>query len=93
MKVNAPEWLSVVVTLLVLALLLAAGVIAVLRRRRVKAPPADGWLTDEMIRQIIRNGSLTGEQVPEEALNLEEIAREEERFWSERWDESEPYWE
>ncbi len=46
-----------------------------------------------MIRQIIERGALNDEQVPEAALDLEQIAREEERFWSETWDEPEHYWE
>jgi hypothetical protein len=36
---------------------------------------------------------LSARQVPEEALDLEEIAREEERFWSESWEEPDHYWE
>jgi hypothetical protein len=88
-------WQSLVIALvlLVLALLFVAGLVALRRRRRSKSPPRQGWLTDEMIRQIVASGTLSGSQVPDEELDLDEIAREEERFWSESWDESEPRWE
>jgi hypothetical protein len=87
------QWLGFAATFLFLALLVAAGIVTVVRRHQIKSPPQEGWLNDAMIRQIIRHGTLSSHNVPEEALNLEEIAREEERFWSETWDESEPYWE
>jgi hypothetical protein len=87
------HWLGVSATLLLLALLIVAGVVQVARRRRAKSPPETGWLTDDMVREIIEQGALSERFVPEEALDLEEIAREEERFWSETWDETEPYWE
>ncbi len=87
------QWLGVAATFLILVLLLAAGVVALVRRRQTRSPPQAGWLTDDMVESIIDHGTLNGRFVPEEALDLEEIAREEERFWSETWDESEPYWE
>lgn len=86
-------WLSAGLSLLFLALL-AAAVFAVVRRwRRLKAPAQENWLTDQMVQQIIEVGALSERQVPEEALNLEEIAKEEERFWTETWDEPDHYWE
>jgi hypothetical protein len=87
------HWIGVSATLILLALLIAAGVVQVARRRRAKRPPETGWLSDEMVDEIIEQGRLSGRFVPEKALDLEEIAREEERFWSETWDETEPYWE
>lgn len=87
------QWLGIAATFFILALLMVAGLVTVVRRRRAKAPPQAGWLTDEMVGEIISNGRLSGRVVPEEALDLEEIAEQEERFWSETWDESEPYWE
>lgn len=87
------HWIGAILTVLFLAFLLAAGVVVALRRRRVKGPPRDGWLTDDMVQQIIRRGTLSSQQVPDAALDLEEIAREEERFWSESWDEPDRYWE
>lgn len=76
-----------------LALLVAAATMFVRHRFRRKAPLSDGWLTDDMVQQIIDLGVLSERQVPEDALDLEEVAKEEERFWSETWDEPERYWE
>lgn len=90
---TASEWLGVALTFMLLALLVAAGFVTAMRWRRLKSPAPDGWLTDEMVDQIIERGSLTGGQVPEEALDLEQIAKEEERFWSESWEEPDHYWE
>ena len=87
------HWLSAALIIIALALVLAGGFVALQRRRHLQSPPSEGWLTDEMVRQIIEKGGLRDEQVPEEALDLEEIAKEEERFWSEKWDEPEHYWE
>lgn len=78
---------------LVVAILAVAGVVRALRRRRLGSSPQSGWMTDEMVRQIIKVGALTDRQVPEEALDLEQIAKEEERFWSETWDEPDRYWD
>jgi len=87
------SWLSLWLSILMLALV-AMAVLAVLRRRRRLKPPVQaGWLTDQMVRQIIEVGALSERQVPEEALNMEEIAREEDRFWSETWDDPDRYWE
>lgn len=87
------HWLGVAATVVILVLLVTAGIMTFVRRHRAKPPPQVGWLTDAMVQQIIRHGTLSARQVPEESLDLEEIAREEERFWSETWDESEPFWE
>jgi hypothetical protein len=87
------DWLSLVVGLLFLALLAAAIFAVVRRRQRMKARAQGNWLTDQMVQQIIEVGALSERQVPEEALNIEEIAKEEERFWTETWDEPDHYWE
>ncbi len=87
------NWLSFGLSLLFLALLAAAIFVVVRRRRRMKAPAQENWLTDQLVQQIIEVGALSERQVPEEALNLEEIAKEEERFWTETWDEPDHYWE
>ncbi len=87
------QWLGLVVTFLVVALLLAAGLVTWQRRRRNRPSPRSGWLTDDMLDEILTTGQLSAEQVPDEGLDLEEIAREEERFWSETWDEPEAHWE
>jgi hypothetical protein len=90
---TVPQWLGIAATISILALLMVACLTTVVRRRRAKSPPQAGWLTDDMVEGIISHGRLSGRWVPEEALDLEEIAKEEERFWSETWDESEPYWD
>ncbi len=87
------QWLGAGLSGVALALLVAAAVVMTLRRRRLRARARTGWLTDDMVRQIIEVGTLTDEQVPEGDLDLEKIAREEERFWSESWDEPDRYWE
>lgn len=87
------QWLSLILSVLALLFLLLASFVVIWRRRRVNVPSREGWLTDQMVRQIIERGTLSDGQVPEAALDLEEIAREEERFWSETWDEPEHYWE
>ncbi len=87
------HWLSIVLSVLALALLLLGGLFALRRMRRVKSPAQEGWLTDQMVRQIIQAGRLGDGQVPEKALNLEEIAKEEERFWSESWEDPDRYWD
>ncbi len=84
---------GILASLLFLALLLAVGIVTLLRRRWTDSPPQAGWLTDDMVDHIIRRGTLSARDVPEESLDMEEIEKEEERFWSETWDESEPYWE
>lgn len=90
---TALEWLGIALTFLTLVLLVAAGFVMAWRRNRLRTPPQEGWLTDDMVAQIIQRGSLSGRHVPEEALDLEQIAKEEERFWSESWEEPDHYWE
>jgi predicted permease len=87
------QWLILISSALSLALLLAACVILLRRWRRLRARSRESWLTDAMVEQIIEVGVLSERQVPEPTLDLEEIAKEEERFWSETWDEPERYWE
>lgn len=70
------------------ALTLAAGV--TLRARRRKAFGAPGGVDDALIRQIIERGQVFIDE--DEPLDLEEIDDEEERFWSESWDEPSGEW-
>lgn len=65
------------------AALLVAGAGALARRRIARARAA---LTDEDIRAIEELGRVRAD----EPLDLDEAAEEEERFWSETWDEPEP---
>jgi hypothetical protein len=73
------------------ALVVAAGLRAKVRRRalpRGRGPRLD----DDAIRTIVATGSLLTVPDDEEGdgpLDLEEIEEEEERFWSESWDEPE----
>ena len=88
------QWLFA--TLVIVAILISSVIVAfviVSRRRRSSNANRTGWLTDDLIAEIMRTGTLSGRHVPEEGLDLEEIAREEERFWSETWDEPEAHWE
>ena len=71
---------------LLAALLVAAGSKAYARRRAVLSaglPSVD----DNAVRAIVETGALTVDV--DEPLDLREIGEEEERFWSERWDEPE----
>lgn len=63
--------------------LLVAGAGLLVRRRMARLR---GGLTDESIRAIEEYGRIA----VDEPLDLEEAAEEEERFWSESWDEPEP---
>ncbi len=67
-------------------LVVTAGLKAYARRRAVLAASLTS-LDDDAIRSIVETGSLTVEV--DEPLDLREIGEEEERFWSERWDEPE----
>ncbi len=70
------------------SLTIAAGV--TLRRRRVAAFGRRSVVTDRVIEQIIAHGEVWLDD--DEPLDLEEIDDEEERFWSERWDEPSNDW-
>ena len=63
--------------------LLVAGAGLSVRRRMARLR---GGLSDDAIRAIEAHGRFEAE----EPLDLEEAAEEEERFWSETWDEPEP---
>jgi hypothetical protein len=69
-------------------LVVAAGVTLHLRRRAayVRVPVVD----DELIEQIIEQGQVLLDD--DEPLDLETIDDEEERFWSESWDEPSGDW-
>ncbi len=69
-------------------LVVAAGVTLHVRRRSayVRVPLVD----DELIEQIIEQGQVLLDD--DEPLDLETIDDEEERFWSESWDEPSGDW-
>ena len=87
------ESIGILLSFVIVALLLVAWLTRRRRTRQPGVPRRSAWLTDRMVDEIIRTGSLSARYVPEEDLDLDEIAREEERFWSESWDEPGPYWE
>ncbi|MDH3270443.1 MAG: hypothetical protein OEN56_03880 [Gemmatimonadota bacterium] len=70
------------------ALMVAAGV--TLRARRRDAFGGAPVVDDDLIEQIIQRGEVFIEE--DEPLDLDEIEQEEERFWSERWDEPSGDW-
>jgi hypothetical protein len=70
------------------SLTIAAGV--TLRQRRIAAFQRRPVVDDRVVEQIIREGKVWLDD--DEPLDLEEIDYEEERFWSERWDEPSNDW-
>ena len=67
--------------LILLCILAAAGAVA--NRRRIRDYIGGrGGLDDDMVRRIEQEGTLE----LEDPTDLEEVRREEERFWSETWD-------
>jgi hypothetical protein len=69
-------------------------VVAALRyRRRLEARRARGpAIDDDAIRRILEEGRIDASEADDgEPLDLDEIAREEEEFWEESWDEPEEY--
>lgn len=71
-------WLTVLTML--------AVVVRLLRRR---SGPTRGGVTDDMVRQIERQGTLRVEE--HEPIDLNDVRAEEDAFWSETWDEPEEY--
>lgn len=72
--------------LLIGLLALVAGVLYLLRRAEVRRQRQAG-VTDELLRRIEEHGRVE----MDEPLDLEEIQREEDRFWAESWDEPETW--
>ena len=68
------------------ALVVAAGLKTYAHRRAALAAGLPS-LDDDAVRTLVETGALTIEV--DEPLDLREIGEEEERFWSERWDEPE----
>lgn len=75
---------------LVLFGILALAAAAVIRRRiREYVSRAEADVTDEVVRRIEEEGRVDLRE--DEPLDLDEIEDEEDRFWSETWDEPDPY--
>ena len=72
--------------LLIALLALLAGVLYLLRRAEARRQRQAG-VTDELLRRIEEHGRVE----MDEPLDLEEIQREEDRFWAESWDEPETW--
>lgn len=72
-----------------LGVMVVLGGLGVRRRLRERRADTEPGLDDEAIRRIVETGTLTVDEEP--PLDLEEIEEEEERFWSEKWDEPEEW--
>ena len=70
-------------------LVLVAGLV-VRWRIRERTRPGDFEVTDEVVRQIEREGRVRTDE--REPLDRDRIREEEDRFWSETWDEPESFW-
>ena|SRR5215203_7443613 len=78
-------WIPIVLA----ALAALAGVRYLVRlRSAARARDAPPRVDDDAIRQILERGTLS---TGPEALDMGEIARAEEDFWAESWDEPEEY--
>jgi hypothetical protein len=66
----------------------AAGIGAYVRRRR-QIDASRSRVDDEAIRKILATGSLTVDE--DEPLDIATIDAEEQRFWSETWDEPDDF--
>jgi hypothetical protein len=79
-------WLGII-----LGFLAALAGIRYVMRLRETVGSASATLTDEQIRRIEDEGWIAVGAEDEEPLDLDDIAQEEERFWTESWDEPEDY--
>ena len=64
-----------------------AGVRYLVRLRSLRDEDGPPAIDDDAIRQILQEGTLRGR----DSLDLDEIARAEEDFWAESWDEPEEH--
>ena len=78
----------IVLSAVLAALTVAAGWSLYVRRKRLLAPRAPA-LDDDAIQRILETGELFVDE--DEPLNLDSIDEEEQRFWSETWDEPEDW--
>ncbi len=73
----------------VLGVLAVVGGAVVRRKLGASLEEAEPALDDDAVRRIVETGRLTLDQDP--PLDMDEIEEEEERFWSETWDEPEDW--
>lgn len=78
---STASWLSLLIALLL--------VLAAARRVLGRQSPGRSELDDEAIERILTHGTYT--TPGDEPLDEEEIARAEEEFWEESWDDPEEY--
>jgi hypothetical protein len=71
----------------ILTVLVIAACIYVYVRRRASLTRREPRVDDAAIRTIVETGALSLEE--DEPLDMREIGEQEERFWSETWDEPE----
>lgn len=74
---------------IVLAAIVAAAGIAKGARMREIRRDASPAVDDQTIRRILEDGTVSSPE--DEPLDLEEVARAEEEFWNEDWDEPEEF--
>jgi hypothetical protein len=65
-----------------------AGLRYLVRLRQAHRADAPPTVDDDAIRQILERGTLPS---PSDRLDMREIARAEEDFWAESWDEPDEY--
>ncbi len=73
----------------VLAVLAVVGGAVVRRKLGASLESAHPALDDDAVRRIVDTGSLTVDEDP--PLDMDEIEEEEDRFWSETWDEPDDF--
>lgn len=72
-----------------LGMLAVVGGAVVRRKLGASLEDAEPAVDDDAVRRILETGTLTLDQEP--PLDMDEIEEEEERFWSETWDEPEDW--
>lgn len=75
---------------LALSVLVVVAGFVVRRRIRDRTRSGSVDVTDEIVRQIEREGRLSTDE--REPLDRDRIREEEDRFWSETWDEPDNLW-
>lgn len=72
-----------------LALIVCLGAVRQWRRLRSYGASGAPRVDDDVVRQVLETGRVSTRE--SEPLDLKKIARAEEEFWSESWDEPEEY--
>lgn len=85
---NLTMWISALFG--ILALLGGARYLRRISRVRSQRSGSPPPVDDAAVRRILHDGTITAPD-EDDALDLDEIARAEDEFWSESWDEPEDY--